>query len=126
MVAPITHSEVFETTLEAAAAIDAIVSRFTSDGLSVERDAPTHAQGKGGSRLSMRLWGVLGPSGGARVPFTFRVQASPDNDGARVSLELKSNEGWYLFRVESLIEPAYQSRFESLVASALEATSSSG
>jgi hypothetical protein len=70
---------------------------------------------KGGSRLALRMWGVFLPPGRNRLPWRADVRAADDGDaGTRIEVQLRSDEGKYLFRIAAA-EHAYSDLFDKLL-----------
>lgn len=65
-----------------------------------------------GSRVAMRLWGVLIPT--RKIPLRVRLTAAQAESGTRVSAEATSNQGWYAMSVSRMASRIYERGFAEL------------
>lgn len=73
---------------------------------------------KFGSRLSLRLWGLLTPKD---LPAIMVVTFREDRNGLEIEASLASDEGWYLFRL-NLLDDKFQTNFKTKLTAVQNAT----
>jgi hypothetical protein len=72
-----------------------------------------------GSRAKVRVWGSL--AGDETLPMTLQLNAAATETGTHIRAEFKSNEGWYLFRLQEM-EDRFQKQFRVRISGLREAT----
>ena len=67
-----------------------------------------------GSRVALRLMGVLTSFGRRRLPMVVTAHATPHNVGSTVTLTMTSNEGYYPMGRMRIADAAYSNRFDEM------------
>ena len=77
-------------------------------------ESPTTVVARPGSRLALRMMGVLTSFGRRRLPMIVTADASPRDTGSTITLTMTSNEGFYPMGRMRIADAAYGNRFEEL------------
>ena len=89
-----------------------VLPRFAATiGLATTTDP---VEGEIGSRLAMRLWGLMIPT--RKIPLRVCITTTPTDAGTRVEVEAASNQGWYAVSASSLSARIYDRGFRDLFA----------
>lgn len=77
-------------------------------------ESPETVVARPGSRVALRMMGVLTSFGRRRLPMIVQADASPNGTGSTLTLTMTSNEGYYPMGRMRIADAAFANRFEEL------------
>lgn len=77
-------------------------------------ESPETVVARPGSRVALRMMGVLTSFGRRRLPMIVQTDASPNGTGSTLTLTMTSNEGYYPMGRMRIADAAFANRFEEL------------